>query len=510
MKTKISSLIYFFLMIVHFTVMGCQGTNIEQRPEVQDELPRIAGIMPDTNDLEDDRTTEKSNIGNQQSLKPHPLKMQIRTQGNDSITFWGFRGTYWSPEVISIDCYDNGIYRKGTDLSCEYTNAGSHQINITIETDYEMFLLRMSSERGLSNFVSIKDWGDFRDGWSLWNLLPPSIDSNYSIDVDDADFKSDIPLKLTYQTYRDDINVDIIVLSVSPYIATYAVDCDGDGIFEIKSKGTMSSCYFRKKGKHQIALIGIIPSMRLFDDDDYSLLSVDQWGTNKWQSMHYFMARTKNAVINAKDVPDLSHVKDMSEMFSDALKMNSDINNWDVSNVTNMQEMFSGAAAFNRPLNKWNTSNVTNMTKMFANAKKFNQNINNWDVSNVRYMSGMFFKAEKFNQLLDKWDVSKVEYMADMFAYTKYNRPLHNWNIASLLDPCGMFEYSTDDKYIEESIVYYFRDLEFIDKVYERLKSIGRECNLRYNHRTDPWRYPQESDYYQFFKDDHDVYPGRF
>ncbi len=108
--------------------------------------------------------------------------------------------------------------------------------------------------------------------------------------------------------------------------------------------------------------------------------------------MHYFMAQTKNAVIKAKDVPDLSAVMDMSEMFSDALKMNSDINNWDVSNVTNMQKMFSGAAAFNRPLNKWNTSNVTN-TKI----------------------------------------------------------------------------------------------------------SIGRECNLYYNHRTDPWKYPQESDYYKFF-----------
>ncbi len=498
-------------MIVHFTVMGCQGTNIEQRPEVQDELPRIAGVMPDTNDLEDDRTTEKSNIGNQQLLDIHPLKLQIRTQGNDNITFFGFDGAYLS-SGIAVDCYDNGSYRKGPDLSCEYTNAGSHQINITIETDYEMFLLRMSSERGLSNFVSVKDWGEFRDGLSLWNLLPAVPNSNNNTCEIDNNINLNVqrPFKLTYQTYKDDVNVKLNVLSVSPYLATYAVDCDGDGIYENKYKGTVSSCHYRKKGKHQIALIGTIPSMRLFDHDDYSLLSIDQWGTNKWQSMHYFMAHTKNAVIKAKDVPDLSDVKDMSEMFSDALKMNSDINNWDVSNVTNMQEMFSGAAAFNRPLNKWNTSNVTNMTKMFANAKKFNQNINNWDVSNVRYMSGMFFKAEKFNQLLDKWDVSNVEYMADMFAYTKYNRPLHNWNIASLLDPCGMFEYSTDDKYIEESIVYYPRDLEFIDKVYERLESIGRECNLRYNHRTDPWRYPQESDYYQFFKDDHDVYPGRF
>ena len=194
------------------------------------------------------------------------------------------------------------------------------------------------------------------------------------------------------------------------------------------------------------------------------------------------------------------------EMFKYALKMNSDINHWDVSHVTNMQEVFFGAKSFNRPLDKWDTSNVVNMTQMFALAEKFNQDINQWNVSNVRYMSGMFYKAKKFDQMLDKWDVSKVEYMADMFAYTKYNRPLYKWNIASLLDPCGMFEYSTNDKYIEGSLEYYFKDIVFQYKVYYRLKSIGRGCRLYYNHRTDPWRDPEESKYYPYFKDDHDVY----
>ena len=254
-------------------------------------------------------------------------------------------------------------------------------------------------------------------------------------------------------------------------------------------------------------MIGRIPSIRLSDDDEeYSLLSVDQWGTNRWRSMRYLMAYTSHAVIRAKDAPDLSHVQDMTEMFKYALKMNSDINHWDVSHVTNMQEMFYGAKSFNRPLDKWNTSNVVNMTKMFAHAEKFNQDINQWNVSNVRYMSGMFYKAKKFDQLLDKWDVSKVEYMADMFAYTKYNRPLYKWNIVSLLDPCGMFEYSTDDKYVEGSLEYYFKDIVFQYKVYYRLKSIGRGCRLYYNHRTDPWRDPEESKYYPYFKDDHDVY----
>ena len=506
MRSEYTYRLFVFLIALHATTIGCKDDRIKEQIIKNDEQMQSNDDISHSGHLEDNTEEDAPQNDNADAKSvpgDRPLKIMIKTQGDDIITF------SWLHK-IAVDCYDNGFYDIGAYLSCNYKESGTYVINIINKSDFDIVGLNIFSNNKSSHFVSLLSWGDFREGWSIFNGLPIDPDSLKNSDDFSIDLNVQRPFKLTYQTYKDDVNVKLNVLSVSPYLATYAVDCDGDGIFELKSKGTISSCYFRKKGKHQIALIGIIPSMRLFDHDDYSLLSIDQWGTNKWQSMHYFMAHTKNAVINAKDVPDLSHVKDMSEMFSDALKMNSDINNWDVSNVTNMQEMFSGAAAFNRPLNKWNTSNVTNMTKMFANAKKFNQNINNWDVSNVRYMSGMFFKAEKFNQLLDKWDVSKVEYMADMFAYTKYNRPLHNWNIASLLDPCGMFEYSTDDKYIEESIVYYPRDLEFIDKVYERLKSIGRECNLRYNHREDPWRYPQESDYYQFFKDDHDVYPGRF
>ena len=374
------------------------------------------------------------------------------------------------------------------------------------ESDSDEFLLKVQSVRKSSYFVSLEDSGDFREGVALFNLLPRDPNSDNNVVENRIDMDSDSPLKLTYKTDKDNATIDIHVLSVFPDIANYAVDCDGDGVFEKQYEGTIATCRYSKKGMHQIALIGRIPSIRLSDGDGYSLLSVDQWGTNRWRSMHLFMAYTSHAVIEANDAPDLSHVKDMSEMFKYALKMNSDINHWDVSHVTNMQEMFCGAKSFNRPLDKWDTSNVVNMTKMFALAEEFNQDINQWNVSNVRYMSGMFYKAKKFDQLLDKWDVSKVEYMADMFAYTKYNRPLYKWNIASLLDPCGIFEYSTDETFIEFYLKYYFEDIVFQHKVHYRLRLIGRDCRLHYNHRTDPWSDPEDSEYYMYFKDDHDVY----
>ena len=75
-----------------------------------------------------------------------------------------------------------------------------------------------------------------------------------------------------------------------------------------------------------------------------------------------------------------------------------------------------------------------------------------------------------------------------------------------LLDPCGMFEYSTDDTFIEIYLKYYFDDIVFQYKVHYWLKLIGRDCRLHYNHRTDPLLEPEDSEYYMYFKDDHDVY----
>ena len=477
------------LILTLVVAMGCSGGKVEEQSEVGESL----GLQSDESGEQNDDDVASDSLGHR------PLKLVIKAQGGDRIIFWGLH-------KIGVDCRNNGEYEKGVYLSCRYEADGIQQINIVSEYDSDEFWLNVLSEHKSSYFVSLEDQGDFRDGWSIFNLLQREPDSDSIVGEKRIDMDSEIPLKLTYKTHKDDITVDIHVLSVFPDIANYAIDCDGDGVFEKQYEGTISSCRYSKKGSHQIALIGRIPSIRLFDDDEYSLLSVDQWGTNRWRSMHLLMANTSHAVIKAKDAPDLSHVQDMSEMFKFALKMNSDINHWDVSHVTNMQGVFFGAKSFNRPLDKWDTSNVVNMTQMFALAEKFNQDINQWNVSNVRYMSGMFYKAKKFDQLLDKWDVSKVEYMADMFAYTKYNRPLRKWNIASLLDPCGMFEYSTDDKYIKESLEYYFKDIVFQYKVYYKLKSIGRDCDLDYNHRTDPWRDPEESDYYPYFKDDHDVY----
>ena len=68
---------------------------------------------------------------------------------------------------------------------------------------------------------------------------------------------------------------------------------------------------------------------------------------------------------------DVSHVTDMSDLFSDAALFNSDISNWDVSTVTTMRGMFNGATSFNIDISKWHVSSVTNMDSMFRGATSF-------------------------------------------------------------------------------------------------------------------------------------------
>ena len=100
--------------------------------------------------------------------------------------------------------------------------------------------------------------------------------------------------------------------------------------------------------------------------------------------------------------------------------------------ISNEKNIYRGKY-FNQPLNKWDVSNVKTMEGMFSNATGFNQPLNDWDVSNVEVMSYMFEHAEKFNHPLNDWDVSKVKKMSSMFQYAKsFNHPLNDWDVSNV------------------------------------------------------------------------------
>ncbi|MCJ8312083.1 MAG: BspA family leucine-rich repeat surface protein [Pseudomonadales bacterium] len=266
----------------------------------------------------------------------------------------------------------------------------------------------------------------------------------------------------------DDNQIKIPENSINEsYTYDYTVDW-GDGLIDNNVTGEITHTY-AQPGTYTVAITGVFPRFYFYKHSDIAdakkLLSIEQWGDNRWQSMNSAFYGCENLQLNATDVPDFSLVQSMRFMFEDASSINQDISSWDVSSVTNMDWMFSGADSFNQNISSWDVSNVTsmratfdgaenfnqnlsswnvssvsNMTSVFANAVNFNQDISNWDVSNVTNMWGMFNNAENFNQDLSSWDVSSVTDMTGMFNNAKsFNQDISNWNVSSVTNMAAIF-----------------------------------------------------------------------
>ncbi|WP_350286326.1 BspA family leucine-rich repeat surface protein [uncultured Croceitalea sp.] len=228
-----------------------------------------------------------------------------------------------------------------------------------------------------------------------------------------------------------------------PDYLTYDYSIDwGDDQFDNNVTGDLTHTYLTP-GIYTIAIIGDFPAP-LHDysnTDAIKLISIDQWGTQPWQSMERAFYYCENMEYNANDVPDLSAVSSMSNMFAGCRLFNGNIDNWDVSNVSNMSSLFIGAGSFNQPLNSWNVENVTVMRTMFLAARSFDQPLNNWNTGNVTDMSRMFEQTDIFNQNIESWNVSNVTDMSSMFERAiLFNQPLNNWNVDNVRDMSKMFD----------------------------------------------------------------------
>lgn len=187
------------------------------------------------------------------------------------------------------------------------------------------------------------------------------------------------------------------------------------------------------------------------------LTSVVQWGDLQLQSL----ASAFNGATRLRCVADelMDPVQSTLYMFMGATEMGDPNecpggwNLWNMSHVTNMSSMFSGASSFNMSIEGWDTSNVESMYSMFADASSFQRDIgtlhNNvgpdfWVTSNVTNMMGMFTNATHFNGDIGTWDVSNVEMMANMFAgATSFNADISQWDTSSVVDMHAMFEGAT-------------------------------------------------------------------
>ncbi|MDN3691999.1 BspA family leucine-rich repeat surface protein [Chryseobacterium tructae] len=181
--------------------------------------------------------------------------------------------------------------------------------------------------------------------------------------------------------------------------------------------------------------------------DSYKIVNIEQWGNIAWASMQNAFHRCENLDITATDIPDLSEVNDMSNMFYNCHHLigNPTINNWDISNVTTLVGTFNTCYLFNQPIGNWNTSNVTSMAAMFLMAQKFNQPIGNWNTSKVETTASMFFYAFEFNQPIGSWNMSRNLQMELMFVNAlQFNQPIGNWNTSNVIDMHSMFQFATN------------------------------------------------------------------
>jgi surface protein len=179
--------------------------------------------------------------------------------------------------------------------------------------------------------------------------------------------------------------------------------------------------------------------------DKLKITDIKQWGEVAWSSFNSAFFGCSNMLTTVTDVPNLSSVTNMVNMFANATLANPDVSNWDVSSVTKMDSVFQGTDSFDQPLNNWDVSNVTSMNRMFFGARLFNQPLNSWDTSNVIDMTFMFIVAKAFNQPLNNWDVSQVTNMKGMFQLTdNFNQDLSDWCVSQFSEQPVRFDRDAD------------------------------------------------------------------
>ena len=203
---------------------------------------------------------------------------------------------------------------------------------------------------------------------------------------------------------------------------------DKSGTYQIRISGDFPRIYFGQNADYNFETV---------ENDSRKILSIDQWGTNIWESMGGAFTECIELEGKASDNPNLSKVKDMSTMFAIS-SFDQNIDNWDIANVENLSMMFF-FSSFNQNIGKWDTSSVTDMTGMFS-VSNFNQNIDKWDTSKVESMAVMFFFNIAFNQGIGAWDTSNVTEMSLMFSLaSSFNQNITQWDTSRVTSTLGMF-----------------------------------------------------------------------
>ncbi len=262
--------------------------------------------------------------------------------------------------------------------------------------------------------------------------------------IDPADF-----FVTTWKTDNSGVSnsTSITIPTSNGFTYNYDVDWDGDGTFDEFGFTGDATHDYGTAGTYTVQIKGDYPYLAFFapqvtpQKDNEKLLSVEQWGSQQWESMEGSFKLCVNMQINATDAPDLSSVTNFSHLFESCTNFNDTLNHWDVSSATDMHNMFYQASSFNQDLSSWDVSSVTSMQQMFTSASAFNQNIGSWNVGNVSNFSYMFQLASAFNQNIGSWNTSSATTMQQMFRDAAvFNQDISTWDVDSVTNMNGIFQ----------------------------------------------------------------------
>jgi len=260
----------------------------------------------------------------------------------------------------------------------------------------------------------------------------------------------------------------------------FEIDCDGDGVFEVRSsafgqtrQGAEYSVSFYKTEAdvhckatgipHHIAIRGNISEVKLkvvsvssLDKEyisvvsarslDKEYISLDQWGDIAWSCINIFSDCDKSCdckpdksvqgiVYNASDNPNLKYVKSLSYWAKPYACFVGSIENWDVSNVKSMSYAFEGSSRTQvfKPLGDRTNDerSLIHLSQPMAYQPSKNMRRSPRDKRKM---------CNVFNQPLNSWDVSHVWNMESMFSgASSFNQPLDSWDVSNVTDMSSMF-----------------------------------------------------------------------
>jgi len=159
--------------------------------------------------------------------------------------------------------------------------------------------------------------------------------------------------------------------------------------------------------------------------DKLKITDIKQWGEVAWSSFKSAFFGCENMLVTATDVPNLSLVTSIRNMFRDT-SANPYVENWNTGNIEDMSVVFFNNYNANPNVTNWNTTNLKDANFMFNNASSANPDTSNWNVANLESVIGMFFNSnlsvENLTLIYENWSQLNLQQNVTFSGgTTKYN-----------------------------------------------------------------------------------------